>query len=132
MRGTKDALALIVAYVSLISFVSFISIASPAAFQDSSPQGIIKARVKLYFDAAGQPLDRLAPAINRFATDSERCRMLSGAKACGLPSDPLKSSRLKQVFRYYVSGPVEAGLARQKVAVHKSAWTWQPHPTSRH
>lgn len=111
--------------ISIAMLVSSISLASPGAALDFSPQDLIKQRVNLYLEAAHSPLEKLAPEIYSFATDSERCRMASGAKACGLPADPLQGSELKQIFDYYVAHPIEAGLARQKVGVHKSNWNWQ-------
>ncbi|MGH9343167.1 MAG: hypothetical protein ACRD19_05335 [Terriglobia bacterium] len=122
MPSPKRVLIFIIA---LVLFVLSVPFASPGAAPDFSPEGVIKQRVSLYLDAAHAPLEKLAPEIYSFATDAERCRMASGAKACGLPSTPLQGSGLKQVFDYYVTQPVEAGLARQKVGVRKSNWSWQ-------
>ena len=104
---------------------STLSIASPSSAPDFSPEALVRQRVSLYFEAAKTPLEKLAPQVYSLATESERCRMMSGAKACGLPSEPLKASGLRQIFEYYVAGPVEAGLSSQKVEIHKSNWSWQ-------
>lgn len=111
--------------VSLLLLASSAPGAVPAAPHDFSPQGIIGRRVSLYLESARAPLEKLAPAVYAFAADAERCRMASGAEACGLSAGPLQGSSLKQIFDYYVAQPVEAGLVRQKVGVEKSHWTWR-------
>ncbi|MGH9377259.1 MAG: hypothetical protein ACRD1I_00540 [Terriglobia bacterium] len=125
MPPRKRVPAFTLATVAFVISVSFASLTSQGATLDFSPQGLIKQRVSLYMRAAHSPLEKLAPEIYSFATGAERCRMASGAKACGLPAGPLPGSGLKQVFDYYVAQPVEAGLDRQKVEVHKSNWSWQ-------
>ncbi|MGH9452467.1 MAG: hypothetical protein ACRD2O_00680 [Terriglobia bacterium] len=92
-----------------------------------APQAIRKLRVELYFQAGREPLAGLAPRIYHLASNSERCRLNSGAKACDLPAGPLKGSDLKQIFKYYVKSPVEARLDLQQLDIHKSDWTWQPY-----
>ena len=92
-----------------------------------SPQAVRKVRVELYIQAARESLGKLAPQVYELASNSERCRLNSGAKACDLPSEPLKGSDLKQIFKYYVKGPVQAALSRQQIDVQKSDWTWQPY-----
>jgi len=96
-----------------------------------SPPAIRKVRVVLYFQAAREPLVKLAPQVYEFASNSERCRLNSGANACDLPAEPLKGSDLKQIFKYYVKGPVEAALNQQQLDVHKSDWTWRPYVNHR-
>ncbi len=90
-----------------------------------TPQALSARRVKLYFQAAHQPMGKLAPEIYEFAADSEHCRLDSGAKACGLPTYPLKGTDLKQIYNYYVVQPVEAVLAGKQVKVSKNTWSWQ-------
>lgn len=96
-----------------------------------SPEAIARQRVTLYLQAAPQPLEKLSAAIDAFAAASERCRLASGAKACGLSAAPLPGGGLQQVFDYYVKGPVEERLSAQKAAAHKSSWSWtgKPNPS---
>jgi hypothetical protein len=94
---------------------------------DCSPQVIKEERVKLYLAAAREPLARLASQTYLFAADSERCRLSDGAKACGLPSVPLKSTDLEPIFNYYVMQPVNAVLNEQQIRARKSDWTWQAY-----
>ncbi|MGH9433636.1 MAG: hypothetical protein ACRD3T_19060 [Terriglobia bacterium] len=96
-----------------------------------SPQAIRKVRVDLYFQAAREPLAKLAPQVYALASNSERCRLSSGAQACDLPGEPLKGSDLRQILKYYVKGPVEAALDQQQLDIHKSDWTWQPYVNRR-
>lgn len=122
MRYKLPAIAAVIAF-SLLAVT-----ASPAvstAPHDFSPQGVIERRVNLYIKAGHTPLEKMASDIYAFAADAERCRMASGAGACGLPASPLSGSSLKQIFDYYVAQPVEAGLARQKVGAEKSHWSWR-------
>lgn len=93
--------------------------------RDCSPQTIMQERVKLFFASAHEPLTRLASEVYLFAADSERCRLNDGAKPCGLPSDPLKSTDLQKIFDYYVKQPVDASLNRQQVKTQKGDWTWR-------
>jgi hypothetical protein len=95
--------------------------------RDCSPQAINRERVTLYFAAAREPLIRLAPQVYLFAADSERCRLNEGAKPCGLPDDPLKSTDLQPIFNYYVKQPVEAALGHQQIQIRKRDWIWQPY-----
>jgi hypothetical protein len=95
--------------------------------RDCSPQTINEERVKLYFGAAREPLGSLASQVYVFAADSERCRLDDGAKLCGLPDEPLKSTDLQAIFNYYVKQPVAAALNRQQVHTRKSDWTWHPY-----
>lgn len=120
MRHKPSVLA-----AALLLMASAALAAVPAAPHDFSPQGIIERRVSLYIESAHTPLEKMAPAVYAFAADAERCRMASGAEACGLSAGPLQGSSLKQIFDYYVAQPVEAGRARQKVGAEKSHWTWQ-------
>jgi hypothetical protein len=101
--------------------------ASTDGGRDCSPQAINQERVKLYFAAAREPLARLASEVYLFAADSERCRLNDGARACGLPGDPLKSTDLQRIFDYYVNNPVEAVLNQRQIKTTKSDWTWQPY-----
>lgn len=94
-----------------------------------SPEAVAKQRVALYLQAAHQPLDKLSADINAFAAASERCRLASGAKACGLSEAPLPGGSLQQVFDYYVKGPIEERLSAQKAAAHKSSWVWTSKPS---
>jgi hypothetical protein len=99
----------------------------PSHLPAFAPLAIRRTRVALYFQAARDPLIKLAPQVYELASNSERCRLKSGAKACGLPAEPLKGTDLKQIFKYYVKVPVEARLERQQLDIHKSDWTWQPY-----
>lgn len=96
-----------------------------------TPQAIRLRRAALYLESARQPLAKLASQIYEFAADSEFCRLDSGAKACGLPADPLKSTDLKQIFNYYVKLPVNSEMEQQKVAAQKGHWIWQAAPNTR-
>jgi hypothetical protein len=98
---------------------------STGGLPDCSPAVIKQERVKLYLAAAREPLARLASQIYLFAADSERCRLNDGARACGLPRLPLKSTDLEPIFDYYVSQPVDAVLNEQQIRTRKSDWTWQ-------
>lgn len=95
--------------------------------RDCTPQTINEERVKLYLAEAREPLGKLAPQVYIFAADSERCRLDDGAKICGLPDEPLKSTDLEAIFNYYVKQPVAAALNRQQVHTRKSDWTWRPY-----
>lgn len=110
-----------------------ISLSAPASgpAPQFSPEAIARQRVTLYLQAAHQPLDKLSAAIDSFAAASERCRLASGAKACGLSEAPLPGGGVQQVFDYYVKGPVEERLSAQKAAAHKSSWNWtgKPNPS---
>ncbi|HUY15841.1 MAG TPA: hypothetical protein VMX16_19760 [Terriglobia bacterium] len=92
-----------------------------------SPQAVRKIRADIYIQAAREALVKLAPQVYELASNSERCRLNSGAKACDLPAEPLKGSDLQHIFKYYVKGPVEAALSRQQLDVQKSDWTWQTY-----
>jgi hypothetical protein len=92
---------------------------------DCSPEVIRKERVKLFLAAAREPVASLASQIYLFAADSERCRLNDGAKACGLPSVPLKSTDLEPIFDYYVTQPVDAVLKEQQIEARKDNWTWE-------
>lgn len=118
-------LPIFAAPIALFLLAVFASAAVSTAPRDFSPQGIIERRVSLYLEAAHTPLEKLAPAVYAFAADAERCRMASGAEACGLSASPLQGGSLKQIFDYYVAQPVEAALGRQKVGAEKSHWSWK-------
>jgi hypothetical protein len=127
MRGAKPL------FISVLLLLMLIPVAlAPGAFgedqaraPDVTPQSLSERRVRLYFQAARQPLAQLAPAVYEFAADSERCRLDHGAKECGLPVHPLNSTDLKEIYDYYVKQPVEATLSQQRVAVSKNNWAWQ-------
>ena len=114
--------------IALALPASSIGVASSGRVPHFSPQAIRQERAKLYVAAAQQPLAKLAPKIERLATESERCRLTSGSKACGLLATPLKSSDLKEIFKYYVKQPSEAALDQQKLGVSKSNWSWKAAP----
>ena len=99
----------------------------PDSLPRFTPHAIRKLQVELYFQAGREPLANLAPRIYDLASNSERCRLNSGAKPCDLPAGPLKGSDLKQIFKYYVKIPVEARLDQQRLDIHKSDWIWQPY-----
>jgi hypothetical protein len=104
---------------------------APGQATGSTPEAIRERRAALYLEAAKQPLSKLASQIYDFASDSERCRLESGAQACGLLAGPLKGKDLKQIFDYYVKLPVKASLDQKKVDARKSHWIWQAAPNTR-
>ncbi|MGH9406277.1 MAG: hypothetical protein ACRD3D_10635 [Terriglobia bacterium] len=121
------------ALISLAFFISAPLLASTPKSPSTSPQVLTSERANLFLESAKKPLAQLAPELYRVATDSERCRLANGAKACGLPSQPLKSGSLEDVFKYYVGQPVETALGRQKIGASASDWTWKsPAPSSAH
>ncbi len=101
----------------------------PSSAETTSPVALTKRRVRLYFEGARESLSKIAPQVYALAAASERCRISDGSKACGLPETPQNSTGLKEVFDYYVKGPVDAFLARQRVGASKSDWTWQTYST---
>ncbi|MGH9328681.1 MAG: hypothetical protein ACRD2B_18590 [Terriglobia bacterium] len=111
----------------LIAFLLPVAlVAASEGLPNVTPQDIGSRRAKLYLEAAREPLARMAPKIYQFALDSERCRLASGAEACGLGKTPLKDGSLKGIFNYYVKQPVEAALNQRQVKIRKSHWIWEP------
>jgi hypothetical protein len=121
-------ISLVLAIAALLPVTAF---ASPDGARDCSPEVIKQERAKLYLAGAREPLARLASQIYIFAADSERCRLNDGAKACGLPRVPLKSTDLEPIFDYYVTRPVDAELNARHIRTRKSDWSWQTYVKQR-
>jgi hypothetical protein len=92
-----------------------------------SPDSLRQRRVELFVKAGQQPLKQMANDLFQFATDSERCRVSYGSKACGLPSDSLKGGGVDQVFDYYVRQPTDAVIDQERPSVQRQDWDWNPN-----
>jgi len=130
MRWMKSGLLIATAFAWLVPFAP-LAFAEGLSARECTPLVITKERVKLFFEAAHAPIEKLAPQVYQLAADSERCRLASGAAACGLPEEPLKSTGLKQIFQYYVKRPTEEVMDHQQIVTHKSVWIWQPYVNQR-
>jgi hypothetical protein len=104
--------------------------AGPAQSSAPPPDSLGKNRVELFIRAGQQPLKQMGSDVFHFATDSERCRVDYGSKACGLLTEPLKAGELEQVFDYYVRQPTNAAIEQHPPSVHKEDWEWSPNPAS--
>jgi hypothetical protein len=96
------------------------SVDSPA----SSPEALPKRRVELFFRATHVPLSELSQEVVQLATDSEKCRIDHGTKACQLMTAPLQGGDLENVFTYYIKSPCEAAMSRHKLQTQKESWDW--------
>lgn len=93
-----------------------------------SPESVRQRRVELFVKAGQQPVKQMANDVFQFATDSERCRVSYGSKACGLPSDSLKGGDVEQVFDYYVRQPTDAVIDQERPSVQRQDWDWTANP----
>lgn len=114
----------------VLVFVLGSALCLPAAGQaanlpDASPQDVSQARAKLYLAASREPRQKLAPQIYELALNSELCRLNSGAKLCGLSTQPLQDGSFEAIFNYYVKQPVDSVLNQQQIETRKADWTWQ-------
>jgi hypothetical protein len=92
-----------------------------------SPESLRQRRVELFVKAGQQPLKQMANDVFQFATDSERCRVSYGSKACGLPADSLKGGDVDRVFDYYVRQPIGSVVDQQRPSVQRQDWDWNPN-----
>jgi hypothetical protein len=90
----------------------------------TSPEAIQKRRMELFFRVPHVPLSELSQEVVQLATDSERCRIDQGTKACGLTAAPLRGGDLENVFNYYIKSPCEAMMDRQKFQIKRDSWDW--------
>jgi hypothetical protein len=96
--------------------------AGRAQSADAQPEALSKQRAALYLKATRAPLADLESEVNHLATLSETCRVEHGAQACGLPDKPLESSKLEELYAYYVRRPVEAHSKVQGLKIDRRNW----------
>jgi hypothetical protein len=94
----------------------------PAQTADAQPEVLSKQRTALYLKATRAPLADLESDVNHLAILSETCRVEHGAQACGLPDKPLESSKLEELYAYYVRRPVEAHSKVQGLKIDRRNW----------
>jgi len=114
--------------ISLAAVLLTLAAASVRAESSApSPESLRQRRVELFIKAGQQHLEAMAKDVFQFATDSERCRVRYGSKACGLPSDSLKGGDVEQVFDYYVRQPTDAVIDQEQPSIQKQDWDWTPN-----
>jgi hypothetical protein len=130
--GARAVVSLWIAAVSLLWGSAAALPAQGSGEQSSAPSPDLlgKRRLELFVRAGQQPLKQMGGDIFQFATDSERCRVDYGSKACGLSTQPLKGGESEQVFDYYVRQPTNAAIEQHPPSVHKEDWDWSPNPAS--
>lgn len=106
--------------------IGLVVVTASAETSAPSPDSLRQRRVELFVTAGKQPLKQMASDVFQFAADSERCRVTYGSKACGLPSDSLKSGDVEEVFDYYVRQPTNAAIDQQRPSIQKQDWDWNP------
>jgi hypothetical protein len=106
--------------------LALVAVTAGAQTSAPSPESLRERRVQLFVNAGRQPLKQMASDVFQFATESERCRVSYGSKACGLPSDSLKSGDVEQVFDYYVRQPTNTAIDQQRPSIQKQDWDWNP------
>lgn len=121
--SVKSRISLPLVAMSLALAVVTARAGSPAP----SPESLRQRRVELFVKAGQQPPQEMANDVFQFATDSERCRVTYGSKACGLPSDSLKSGDVEQVFDYYVRQPTDAVIDQKQPSIQRQDWDWSPN-----
>jgi hypothetical protein len=122
--SVKSRISLPLVAMSLALAVVTTRAESPAP----SPESLRQRRVELFFKAGQHSLKDAANDVFQFATDSERCRVTYGSKACGLPSDSLKGGDAEQVFDYYVRQPTDAVIDQEQPSIQRQDWDWSPNP----
>ena len=111
-------------YSLLAACVTLATVGVRAESSAPSPESLRQRRVELFVKAGQQPLKQVASEVFGFATESERCRVSYGSKACGLPSESLKGGDVEEVFDYYVRQPVGSAVGQQQPAIQRQDWDW--------
>jgi hypothetical protein len=112
----------VLSLVAASALVLTLAPASRAQSADAQPEALSKQRAALYLKATRAPLADLESDVNHLATLSETCRVEHGAQACGLPDKPLESSKLEELYAYYVRRPVEAHSKVQGLKIDRRNW----------
>lgn len=95
---------------------------------DCSPVTLSTQRAAIILKATHAPIADVENDLNHLALLSERCRVESGAKACGLSDKPLESNSLDERYAYYVRQPMDAHASGHQAKVDKHNWAAPPAP----
>jgi hypothetical protein len=95
---------------------------------DCSPATLSTQRAAIILKATHAPIADVENELNHLALLSERCRVESGAKACGLSDKPLESNSLDERYAYYVRQPMDAHASGHQAKVDKHNWAAPPAP----
>jgi hypothetical protein len=95
---------------------------------DFSPAALGNQRTAIILKATHAPISDIENELNRLAVLSERCRVESGPKACGLSDKPLDTNGLDERYAYYVRTPMEAHAGGHQAKVDKHNWEAPPPP----
>ena len=95
---------------------------------DCSPATLSTQRAAIILKATHAPIADVENDLNHLALLSERCRVESGAKACGLSDKPLESNSLDERYAYYVRQPMDAHASGHQAKVDKHNWAAPPAP----
>ena len=95
---------------------------------DFSPAALGNQRSAIILKATHAPISDVEAELNRLAVMSERCRVESGSKSCGLSDKPLETNSLDERYAYYVRTPMEAHARGHQAKVDKHNWESPPPP----
>ena len=95
---------------------------------DCTPATLSTQRAAIILKATHAPIADVENDLNHLALLSERCRVESGAKACGLSDKPLESNSLDERYAYYVRQPMDAHASGHQAKVDKHNWAAPPAP----
>ena len=96
--------------------------AAHAQNADFNPAALSNMRTAIILKATHAPIADVESDLNHLAVLSERCRVESGGKACGLPDKPLESNGLDERYAYYVRTPMDAHASGHQAKLDKHNW----------
>ena len=122
--AVRFAAAAITAIALLLALVPM----ARAQNSDQSPATLSTERAAIILKATHAPIAGVENELNHLALLSERCRVESGAKACGLSDKPLESNSLDERYAYYVRQPMDEHASGHHAKVDKHNWAAPPAP----